>query len=377
MPSTYTGSVGLEKPGSGEQSGTWGNTVNENMDMIDVAINGVKSLSLSSTSSTLTTNDGVISDGLYKVLVLGGTPSGTHTITLSPNTAQKIYLVNNTTAQTVVFTQGSGGNATISSGDTAVIYSTGAGAASAVVNLTNDLGLSSPKITGGTISGLSAPLAVADGGTGGATQSDARTGLGLGTLAVLNTGTAGGEVRTNTQNAATWQPLDATLTAYAGFAGAPDLVPYFTAADVLASMTVTSFARSFLDDVDAAAVRTTIGAQAAGSYVLASGDNLTGGFTSNVDDDGTFSTGTYTPTPVGGNFKTISNAGAFTLAAPVVSGAYNIVIQMTNASGAGAVTFTGFTALFGQSLTTIVSNVFRIHIAKIGSVITATVEGMQ
>lgn len=38
-------------------------------------------------------------------------------------------------------------------------------------------------ITGGTITGLSSPLPVASGGTGGATQSAARTGLGLGTIA--------------------------------------------------------------------------------------------------------------------------------------------------------------------------------------------------
>jgi hypothetical protein len=38
-------------------------------------------------------------------------------------------------------------------------------------------------IIGGTITGLSSPLPVASGGTGGATQSAARTGLGLGTIA--------------------------------------------------------------------------------------------------------------------------------------------------------------------------------------------------
>ena len=41
MPSTYTTNNGLEKPGSGEQSGTWGTTVNTNYDMLDRAINGV------------------------------------------------------------------------------------------------------------------------------------------------------------------------------------------------------------------------------------------------------------------------------------------------------------------------------------------------
>ena len=39
------------------------------------------------------------------------------------------------------------------------------------------------NITGGTISGLSSPIAIADGGTGSANAGAARTALGLGTLA--------------------------------------------------------------------------------------------------------------------------------------------------------------------------------------------------
>ena len=35
MPSTYTSNTGIEKPGSGEQSGTWGTTANTNFDIID------------------------------------------------------------------------------------------------------------------------------------------------------------------------------------------------------------------------------------------------------------------------------------------------------------------------------------------------------
>jgi hypothetical protein len=53
----------------------------------------------------------------------------------------------------VVFTQGSGGNVTIATGDSAIIYSDGAGAGAAVVNITNDFAMSSVKITGGTIDG--------------------------------------------------------------------------------------------------------------------------------------------------------------------------------------------------------------------------------
>ena len=132
MASTYTANLGIEKPGSGEQSGTWGTTTNTNFDIIDRAINGVLDLSLTGTTTTLTTSDGSLSDGGYKVLVLGGSPSGTNTITISPNDQDKVYLVKNSSGQSAIFTQGSGGNATVINGETAWIFADGAGSGAQV-----------------------------------------------------------------------------------------------------------------------------------------------------------------------------------------------------------------------------------------------------
>jgi hypothetical protein len=101
-----------------------------------------------------------------------------------------------------------------------------------------------------------------------------RTTLGLGTLATLNTvnngnwsGTAlavanGGTGATTAGAALTalgGQPLDATLTALAALATGADKLAYSTGTDTFAQADFTSFARTLLDDADAAAGRTTLG----------------------------------------------------------------------------------------------------------------------
>jgi hypothetical protein len=169
MPSTYTNNSGIEKPGSGEQAGTWGSTSNNNFDIIDRALNGVGVITLAGTSHTLTTTDGTLSDGQYKVLILAGTPSGTNTVTISPNDQDKIYFVRNTTAQSVVFTQGSGGNATIPSGETKIIYADGAGAGAAVsdftgaLSITGNVNATTLDINGTQVTATAAELNTLDG----------------------------------------------------------------------------------------------------------------------------------------------------------------------------------------------------------------------
>ena len=134
MASTYTLNQGIEKPGTGEQSGTWGNTTNTNFDIIDRALSGVGAISLTGTTTTLTTTDGSLTDGMYKVLVLGGSPSGTNTITIGDNTQDKVYFVVNNSGQEVIFTQGTGANATIANGAADIIYADGAGSGAAVAS---------------------------------------------------------------------------------------------------------------------------------------------------------------------------------------------------------------------------------------------------
>ena len=165
MPSTYTDNGGIELPANGEQSSTWGNTINDNMNIIDRLTNGVGAITLSGTTHTLTTSDGTPSDGHYKVLVLGGSPSGTNTVTVAPNNGQHIYIVKNGSGQTATFTQGSGANVSVKTSTTKIIYCDGAGSAAAVVDITGSLDLGSLVVGGTTVTATVAELNIMDGVT--------------------------------------------------------------------------------------------------------------------------------------------------------------------------------------------------------------------
>lgn len=94
-------------------------------------------------------------------------------------------------------------------------------------------------------------------------------------------------------------------------------------------------------------------------------DNLTVGFTSSVDDDGTQSSGTYTPDPATGNYKQITNGGAFTLAPPSPSNdiAVSVSVLIINNGSADTITTTGFTHVGpGDSFTTTDTHKFLCRI---------------
>lgn len=124
-----------------------------------------------------------------------------------------------------------------------------------------------PKIV--LTTSVTGTLPVANGGTGGATASAARTALGL---------AIGTDV----------QAYDAGLLSIAGLTTAADKMIYTTASDTYAVTALTSAARSLLDDTTVSAMRTTLGVDAAGTdnstavtiaagrdYISISGQQLT------------------------------------------------------------------------------------------------------
>lgn len=162
MPSTFTNNGGIELPADGEKDGTWGDVVNLNMQIVDRLTNGVGAISLVGTSHTLTTANGILADGQYGLLVFGGSPSGTNTVTIEPNDAEKIYFVRNATAQSVVMTQGSGGDVTIPAGANAVVYANGAGTGATVADFTANL---IPDLTLAGVTASANELNILDGAT--------------------------------------------------------------------------------------------------------------------------------------------------------------------------------------------------------------------
>ena len=139
MASTYAVNTGIELIADGEQSGTWGDTTNTNLQIVDRLTSGVGSIALSGTTHTLSTSDGALSEGQYKVLVFGGSPSGTNTVTVTPNDQSKQYFIVNNSGESVIISQGSGSNVTVVDGATEIIYCDGAGSGAAVVSLSSDL----------------------------------------------------------------------------------------------------------------------------------------------------------------------------------------------------------------------------------------------
>ncbi|WP_304189103.1 hypothetical protein [Lentibacter algarum] len=136
--------------------------------------------------------------------------------------------------------------------------------------------------------------------------------------------------------------------------------------NLLDGVTATTAEINYIDGVTSA-IQTQLDAkEATDAEILRANadDNVTGGYTATSDDDGTKSSGTYTPDPAGGNFKHIINGGAFTLAAPTATGCYTLMVEIVNNASAGAITFSGFDKESGDTLTTTNGDDFQLVITK-------------
>lgn len=151
MPSTYTTNLGIEKIGSGEQSGTWDITTNLNFDIIDQGVNGAVSITLASAGTSGSPNviditDGTLSDGRNKFIefVDGGDLGATAYVQLTPNDAEKILFLRNSLSgsRSILVFQGTYNAANdfeIPAGKDVVIRFDGGGAGATVTDVFNSL----------------------------------------------------------------------------------------------------------------------------------------------------------------------------------------------------------------------------------------------
>lgn len=118
MPSTYTTRLRLEKQATGENDATWGQKANTVFDLLDQAVGGVKTLTISTASGltrTLTTANGSTDEARNAVLRLAGTATAAYSLQV-PN-VEKLYVITNTAGAAVtITTSGAASTVTIPNG---------------------------------------------------------------------------------------------------------------------------------------------------------------------------------------------------------------------------------------------------------------------
>ena len=132
MPSTYSPNLRIELIANGEQSGTWGTTTNVNLGtLIEDAIAGYVSVSVTSANQALTALDGAADQSRNMVLNLTTTTAAPFNVYIPP--AEKFYVVRNDSAYGATIycstvlgnTTAAGLGVTVLANSTTIIFSDG------------------------------------------------------------------------------------------------------------------------------------------------------------------------------------------------------------------------------------------------------------
>ena len=203
MASTYS-ALKIELIATGEQSGTWGTTTNNNLgnDALGEAITGSADVAFSSADVTVTLTDTNASQTARNLrLNLTGTTGGARSLILGSGCQiEKLYLVNNTCADAITVKNTSGTGIAVAAGKSMFVYNNGTNVVDATTYLSSlTLGSALPIASGGTgststtyvnlASNVTGTLPVANGGTG-ITSLGAGVATWLGTPSSANLATA-------------------------------------------------------------------------------------------------------------------------------------------------------------------------------------------
>ena len=137
MASSYVNDLRLNEMATGDQSGTWGNTTNTNLELIAEAFGfGTEAITTNADTHTSTIADGATDPVRAHYVKYTGTLDSACTITIAPNTINRFHIIENATSgsQNIIISQGSGSNVTIAAGTAKAVYLDGAGSGAAVTD---------------------------------------------------------------------------------------------------------------------------------------------------------------------------------------------------------------------------------------------------
>jgi hypothetical protein len=143
MPSSYTPSLRLVLPVTGELTGTWGDVTNQGLtELVDASIAGTASITMADANYTLSTADGTADEARKMFVVATGALTAARNI-ICP-TASKLYFVANTTTGgfAVTFKTSAGTGISIPNGEAMVLYCDGTNVINAITNFNElDIGV--------------------------------------------------------------------------------------------------------------------------------------------------------------------------------------------------------------------------------------------
>ena len=155
MASSYSTDLKLELMVTGENSGTWGDKTNTNLNLIQQAIAGFESIAITSTNTTLAMTDATISPARNAVLKFTGTITANCTVFVASGIEKTYILENGTTGNFTVALNQVGGSSAIFAGtdkSNKLVYLDGTNAVDlGLVNLTGTQTLTNKTLTSPTI----------------------------------------------------------------------------------------------------------------------------------------------------------------------------------------------------------------------------------
>lgn len=138
MASSYSSSLNLELQATGENSGTWGNITNNNLQKVESAVKGYVSVAVASTTDSLATTDGSTTDEQSNAIIkLTGTLTGN--TTMSCEAVETWYIVDDATTRggnSLTFKPAGGTGTELVQGAKHILYSDG----STMFDVLNDAG---------------------------------------------------------------------------------------------------------------------------------------------------------------------------------------------------------------------------------------------